>query len=460
MNTKNINHWFESIPEGAERILKHFNIEITPLISLIIALFLIVVIAIITHLIMHRLVSVIRAHLSQSSDEVWKKALVERYLFKRAAFTIQAIIIQIQAGLWLAPGTLPLLIISTASRLWIIVFSLLTLYSVIDTLRELAGVYPSTRNLPLRGISQGSKLLLALVAIVLAISTIIGKSPLYLFSGLGAMTAVLMLVFKDTIMGFVAGVQLFANRMLAVGDWLEMNKYGANGSVIEITLTSVKVQNWDNTITTIPTYALISDSFKNWQGMQESGGRRITKNILIDVSSVHFLSDEEIKHLRKISILTDYIDTRPIDTKHIGTKPIDTKSDENKSNKANQSPNQAPGQSPTQTKTDSINSHQLTNLGIFRVYLRKYLQNHPSIHKEMTLMARQLEPESKGIPIQIYAFSNTTEWLEYEQIQGDILDHVLAIVPEFGLRVFQLPTGYDMRIIGTTDHTGVMKIDT
>jgi miniconductance mechanosensitive channel len=454
MNTKNINHWLESIPEGAERILKHFNIEITPLISLIIALFLIVLIAIITHLIMHRLVSVIRAHLSQSSDEVWKKALVERYLFKRAAFTIQAIIIQIQAGLWLAPGTLPLLIISIASRLWIIAFSLLTLYSVIDTLRELAGVYPSTRNLPLRGISQGSKLLLALVAIVLAVSTIIGKSPLYLFSGLGAMTAVLMLVFKDTIMGFVAGVQLFANRMLAVGDWLEMNKYGADGSVIEITLTSVKVQNWDNTITTIPTYALISDSFKNWQGMQESGGRRIKKNILIDISSVHFLSDEEINHLRKFSILTNYIDTKSIDT-----KTIDTKSDENKNNKANLSPTQAPGQSPAQTTTDPINSQQLTNLGIFRIYLTKYLQTNPSIHKEMTLMVRQLEPESKGIPIQIYAFSNTTEWLEYEQIQGDILDHVLAIIPEFGLRIYQLPTGYDMRVIGTTDHTEVMEID-
>jgi miniconductance mechanosensitive channel len=258
------------------------------------------------------------------------------------------------------------------------------------------------------------------MAMVFVASTIIGKSPVILFSGLGAMTAVLMLIFKDPIMGLVGGIQLSANRMLSVGDWLEMPKYGANGDVIDVTLTSVKVQNWDKTITTIPTYALISDSFKNWRGMQESGGRRIMRNIRIDATSVRFLSEEQIAWLRKASLLTRYIDTRMEEINRYNAEQA-------------------------QDLTCPINGRRLTNLGTFRAYLDQYLRNHPGIHQGMTMMVRQLEPGADGVPIQIYAFANTTAWVEYEGIQSDIFDHVLAVVPQFGLRLHQTPTGHDIR---------------
>lgn len=394
------------------------------MISLIIALSLIIVIAVITHIFMHKGVRVLLEHLTKNSQEIWQKALFEGRLFQRAALTVQAFIIRIQAGLWLDDGTWSLLIISTAAHLWIILFSLLVLYSLLDTLLDLSRLYRATRDLPLRGIFQSVKLIAALVAILFAVSALIGKSPVILFSGLGAMTAVLMLVFKDPIMGLVGGIQLSANRMLSVGDWLEMPKYGADGDVIDITLTSVKVRNWDKTITTIPTYALIADSFKNWRGMQESGGRRIKRNIRIDVSSVHFLSENDIAGLRRADLLTGYIDNRLEEITQYNT-------------------------SRHQDLSCPLNGRRLTNLGTFRAYLTEYLRTHPFINPQMTLMVRQLEPGSNGIPLEIYAFTNTTAWVEYETIQSDIFDHVLAVVPEFGLRLHQLPTGHDMRSLVT-----------
>ncbi|MCA1792358.1 MAG: mechanosensitive ion channel family protein [Desulfotignum sp.] len=420
MNSDNLSEWLVSIPEGTEAVLNRLRIESSPMVSLLVALVLIVVIAIITHLILHKGLRVLLNHLAQKSQQVWKTALFEGHLFQRVAFTIQAFIIQIQAELWLNPGTFPLMIITNATRLWIILFSLLILYSVLDALLDLSRLYKSTRNMPLRGIFQSVKLIASIIAVVFGISTIIGKSPVILFSGLGAMTAVLILVFKDPIMGLVGGIQLSANRMLSVGDWLEMPKYGADGDVIDITLTSVKVQNWDKTITTIPTYALVADSFKNWRGMQQSGGRRIKRSIRIDVTSIHFLCEKELTHLRKTALLAEYIDARLDEiTRHNAQHHQDL--------------------------TCPTNGRRMTNLGTFRAYLTRYLNNHPCIRQDMTLMVRQLEPGSDGIPIQIYAFANTTAWVEYEGIQSDIFDHVMAVVPQFGLRLHQTPTGHDIR---------------
>jgi miniconductance mechanosensitive channel len=238
------------------------------------------------------------------------------------------------------------------------------------------------------------------------------------------MTAVLSLVFKDTILGFVAGIQLSANNMLSVGDWLEMPKFGADGDVIDISLTTVKIRNWDNTITTIPAYALISDSFKNWRGMSESGGRRIKRAVYIDATSVKFLSPDDIIRLRRAALLSDYIEK----------KIVEIEADNKQAGVDLSSP---------------VNGRRLTNLGTFRAYLRMYLQQHKSIHPNMTQIVRQLAPEAHGIPLEIYAFSNDTRWAYYEAIQSDIFDHIFAIVPEFGLRIYQTPSGYDVQQIGT-----------
>lgn len=255
---------------------------------------------------------------------------------------------------------------------------------------------------------------------IMIVSLLMGKSPLLLLSGLGAMTAVLMLVFKDPILGLVAGIQLSANDMLKIGDWLEMPKYGADGAVTDIGLTTVKVRNWDNTVTTIPTYALISDSFKNWRSMSESGGRRIKRSLNIDTGSVHFLSEEEQRRLQRNSLLHSYLNVKTQElSQHNQEIAVDLAS--------------------------PLNGRRLTNLGTLRAYLEAYLRAHPRIHQNMTLMVRQLAPTPEGLPLEIYAFTNTTVWAEYESIQADIFDHILAVIDEFGLRVHQTPTGNDLR---------------
>jgi len=262
------------------------------------------------------------------------------------------------------------------------------------------------KRLPIRGVIQSIKIVISIFITILTISLLVDRSPLLLLSGLGAMTAVLMLVFKDPLLGLVAGIQLSANKMLNVGDWLEMPKYGADGDVIDINLTTVKVQNWDKTITTIPTYALISDSFKNWQGMTESGSRRIKRSIYIDTTSVHFLTAKACDKLKKSQLIAPYIEekiaeiTRYNDSNHINFD-------------------------------DEINARRLTNLGTFRAYLEAYIRSNTQINKDMTLMVRQLSPTSNGLPLEIYAFTNTTQWVVYENIQADIFDHIFAIIPEF-----------------------------
>ncbi|KAA6345509.1 Miniconductance mechanosensitive channel YbdG [termite gut metagenome] len=270
----------------------------------------------------------------------------------------------------------------------------------------------SYRDRPLKGLLQTLQIILFIVGTIWIISILINESLVGLFAGLGAFAAILMLVFKDSIMGFVSGIQLSVNNMLRVGDWITMPKYGADGSVIEVTLNTVKIRNWDNTITTIPPYLLISDSFQNWRGMQESGGRRIKRSINIDMNTVGFCTSEMLDKYRKIHLLKDYIEeTEQIIYEHNEKNKID----------------------------DSIlvNGWQQTNLGVFRAYLNNYLKNHPQVNHDMTYMVRHLNPTEKGIPIELYFFSSTTNWILYENIQADIFDHILAIIPEFDLRVFQ-----------------------
>ena len=259
-----------------------------------------------------------------------------------------------------------------------------------------------------------------LVGGIVVVGELIGRDPLSLLAGLGASAAILMLVFKDSIMGFVSGVQLSANDMLKVGDWIEMPKYGANGTVIEVTLNTVKVRNWDNTITTIPPYLLVSDSFQNWRGMRESGGRRVKRSINIDMTSVRFCTPEMLAKYRKIQLLKDYVEqTEEVIEKYNVENGIDN--------------------------SILVNGRRQTNLGVFRAYLTAYLKSLPDVNQELTCMVRQLQPTDRGIPIELYFFCALKDWVPYEGVQADVFDHVLAIIPEFDLQVFQSPSGRDFQ---------------
>lgn len=380
--------------------------------------------SLVIHWLLHKVVmGLLRAN-AKSAEQLWKRSFYKNRLFTRVALTLQGLIIFMQARLWLDADDSALPVIAVITSLWVLLYGLLSVYSLLDTLEDISNTNPAGRRLPLRGIFQSIKLIGATVAIIFALALLIGKSPVILFSGLGAMTAILLLVFKDPILGLVAGIQLSANKMLAVGDWLEMPKYGADGEVTDINLTTVKVRNWDKTITTIPTYALIADSFKNWRGMAEAGGRRIKRAINIDATSVHFLSEEDVMRLRKAKLLTDYIEQKAKEITDYNTQhQVDT--------------------------SCPVNGRRLTNLGTFRAYLTAYIKANPHIHLGMTHMVRQLSPGAEGIPIEVYAFTNNTEWLAYENIQSDIFDHIFAVLAEFDLRIYQAPSGYDMRQIIT-----------
>ncbi|HEJ7829134.1 mechanosensitive ion channel [Serratia marcescens] len=402
------------------RWLEQFGLEFGGVMSLLMVLGLIVLISVAIHLVLHRVVLAALQRRGQQSQRVWQQAITQYKLFQRVALLLQGVIISIQATLWLQSGSQTQAVIVTAAQVWILAFTLLSLFSLLDTLLALLRQSPISNQLPLRGIFQGLKLVAAILIGIMIVSLLMGKSPLLLLSGLGAMTAVLMLVFKDPLLGLVAGIQLSANDMLKIGDWLEMPKYGADGAVTDIGLTTVKVRNWDNTVTTIPTYALISDSFKNWRSMSESGGRRIKRSLNIDTGSVHFLSEEEQRRLQRNPLLHSYLNDKTQElSRHNQEIAIDLAS--------------------------PLNGRRLTNLGTLRAYLEAYLRAHPRIHQNMTLMVRQLAPTPEGLPLEIYAFTNTTVWAEYESIQADIFDHILAVIDEFGLRVHQTPTGNDLR---------------
>ncbi|WP_441257270.1 mechanosensitive ion channel family protein [Vibrio sp. Vf1514] len=411
--------------QSLETWLGQFGIEMSQFMKLSEALGLIVLIAVAVHIVLHRGVVAWLKRRAEKSDAVWRHALFAGKLFSRIALVIQGLLIGVQTNLWLAPESVIRDWILTLVALWIVLFALLALYSLLDVADTLLSRTPLGRNMPIRGIVQSLKIVFFVIAALLTTSILVGKSPVILLSGLGALTAVIMLVFKDPILGLVAGIQLSANKMLSVGDWLEMPKYGADGDVIDISLTTVKVQNWDKTITTIPTYALISDSFKNWKGMQDSGGRRIKRSVLIDATSVHFLSQQDIEYLTRAKLLEPYIKTKLEEiTQHNHSQQFDEEC--------------------------LINGRRLTNLGSFRAYLERYLRAHPDIHQGMTLMVRQLAPTHEGISLELYCFTNTTAWVDYERIQSDIFDHLYAVLPDFGLRAAQAPTGHDFRHLHVT----------
>ncbi|WP_149196387.1 mechanosensitive ion channel family protein [Luteimonas suaedae] len=358
--------------------------------------------------------------LVQASPMHWDDALLASGVLSRLAHVVPALVISF--GIAAVPD-LPeaaVLVVRNVARAYVVLTVALALGNLFNALGDLyARDAARARSRPIKGYLQVAKLVVFLIAAVLAIAALIDRSPLILLSGLGAMTAVLLLVFKDTILSLVASVQLSGNDMLRVGDWIEMPELGADGDVIDIALNTVKVQNWDKTVTTIPTYRLISDSFKNWRGMEESGGRRIKRALLIDQSSVRFLEPQERDALRRIALIDGYLDAKKRELEEWNAQL------------------ESAGKDP-------VNTRRVTNIGTFRAYVEAYLRAHPQIRQDMTLMVRQLEPGATGVPLQVYCFTATTAWTVYEGIQSDIFDHLLAVLPEFGLRLFQAPGGADV----------------
>ncbi|WP_374603411.1 mechanosensitive ion channel family protein [Arenimonas sp.] len=355
----------------------------------------------------------------EASSVKWDDALLARGVISRLAHAVPAIVIYLGVPLvpHLPEGAVE--VVRNVAAAYVVLTAAQALSAFLASLQD---IYESSdperaRSRPIKGYLQVAKIVLFVLAVVLIVAVLVDKSPLLLLSGFGAMTAVLMLVFKDTILSLVASVQIQSNDMVRVGDWIEMPKYGADGDVIDVALHTVKVQNWDKTITTIPTHTLIADSFKNWRGMSESGGRRIKRALPIDQGTVRYLADEEREALSRFVLLQPYLEKKASELAEWNA--------------------QRQGKAP-------VNLRRLTNLGTFRAYARAYLQAHKGIRDDMTLLVRQLDPGPQGLPIEIYCFTATTAWNDYEDIQSDIFDHLLAILPEFGLRAFQSPSGADL----------------
>jgi miniconductance mechanosensitive channel len=361
--------------------------------------------------------------IARRTKSLWDDVLLEKKVFNRMAFLLPGILVY-----QFAPATLeefPGLVFSVvkATNLYIVFVVLLIINSFFNAVYAIYEDTEFARLHPIKGYIQVAKMIVFVVGGILILSYLFNQTPVYLLGGLGAFSAVMLLIFKDPILGLVGGIQLSANDMVRKGDWINMPKFSADGTVVEISLTTVKVQNWDNTITTLPTYSLVSDAFQNYRGMQESGGRRLKRSINFNMQSVKFCTPEMLERFRKIRILRNYIDQKEAEL--------------NIYNSENNIDDEV-----------LINGKRQTNLGVFRAYLQAYLQNHPMIHQEMTLLVRQLQSTDLGIPIEIYVFSKATEWAAFENLQSDIFDHILAIIPLFDLQVFQSPTGDDFRKLG------------
>jgi miniconductance mechanosensitive channel len=375
----------------------------------------ILVLAWIANWVVKRILLAAVAFLVRESRTKWDDILLERKVFQHLSHLAPALVIYYCAYMFPKVSD----IIQHLSMAYMMITGFLVVNALLNSLDDIYQSFDVSRQRPIKGYLQVVKIIVFVFVSVIVISMLMGRSPWIILSGMGAMTAVLILVFKDSILGLVASLQLSMNDMVRIGDWIEMPKYGADGDVIDITLHTVRVQNFDKTIVTIPAYSLISDAFRNWRGMQESSGRRIKRAINIDMQSIRFCTLEELDQYEKIEYLHDYITTRRREVEEYNREhEVDT--------------------------SVPINGRKLTNIGTFRAYIVGYLRHHPKIQQDMTFLIRQLAPGEHGLPLQIYVFSNDQVWANYEAIQADIFDHILAVVPVFGLRVYQLPSGHDI----------------
>ncbi|HOU39243.1 MAG TPA: mechanosensitive ion channel family protein [Treponemataceae bacterium] len=391
-----------------------------PAISILVSLAVLVLLALLVRLAGKLVNTFIVAKAIRRSRTTWDDILMDHGIFSRAAGIVTVLVLMTLYPVFITETHV---LVSLGSRIllaWLILLVMRLVARLLDATNE---IYKEAspeiaKRKPVKGYLQMVKIFLYIVGGILVVTGILNVSPVGILSGFGAMSAVLMLVFKDSIMGFVASLQLTGNDLVRIGDWIEMPKYGADGDVIDITLQTIQVRNWDMTITSIPIYALISDSFKNWRGMSEAGGRRARRTVFLDMKAVRFLRDEELDRLQKLPLLAEYLTAKRAEIAEHNTR-LGTADD------------------------DIVSPRHLTNLGTFRAYVLAYLRAHPMVSKELTCMVRYLETTAKGIPMELYFFSTDKAWVNYEAIQSDIIDHILSVMGAFGLRVFQDLSGAD-----------------
>ena len=411
-----------SLTARAESWLLEFGLDstlatITARVAIIVA---IAALALLANFVARKLISTAVHQIVRRTRSRWDDIVYDRGVLNRLSRIAPALVIYFLNPLAVPEVEWLTVAIQRGAIAYMIAVTVLVLDAVLESANDIYVMsFERARQRPIKGYVQLVKIFVYIVGLILIITTILDVSPLGILSGLGALSAVLLLVFRDSILGFVSSLQLAGNNMIHIGDWIEMPKYGADGDVIDITLQSVKVQNWDKTITTIPIYALISDSFRNWRGMSESGGRRIKRAISIDMRSVKFCTPEMLERFTRYTLIRDYVNERRAE--------IDRHNEEHGFDEA-----------------DLVSGRRMTNLGTFRAYIAAYLRAHPKIHQEMTFLVRHLPPGPTGLPLEIYVFSSDQAWANYEGIQADIFDHLLAVLHEFELRVFQEPSGYDL----------------
>jgi miniconductance mechanosensitive channel len=352
----------------------------------------------------------------------WDDQLIAHKVLDRATHLLPAVIFAFGLPLVLAADHELFGLLTRLNNIYFILAGFLVFDALLNAGMDIYRASPARQQLPIRGLVQAVKLIVFLLCFILILAQLANRSPLFFISGLGAVTAILLLIFKDSILGLVAGVQITTMDLVRQGDWIEMPKHGADGDVIDVSLTTVRVQNWDKTISTIPAYELVSSSFRNWRGMSESGGRRIMRAIPIDINTIRFIDEALLEQLKSIRLLRPYLEEKVREIEDHNRQHI----------------------SADELKV-LANGRRLTNIGTFRAYCIAYLRQHPGIHQELTFLIRQLAPTAEGLPLQIYVFTNDTAWGAYESIQADIFDHLLAVLPEFGLRPFQAPAGRDLQ---------------
>ncbi|SDL41083.1 miniconductance mechanosensitive channel [Geoalkalibacter ferrihydriticus] len=363
--------------------------------------------------------------LVERSPVKWDNLLAQRRVFDRAAHLAPAVVLALGLPLVLDESVEIFRFITRLNNVYFVFVGYWVFEALLNVGMDIYLTSPTRQHLPIRGLAQAIKLVVFLLCLILALSQIADRSPVYFISGLGAITAILLFIFKDPLLGLVAGVQITTMDLVRTGDWIEMAKHGADGDVIDVSLTTVRVQNWDRTITAIPAYELVSSSFKNWRGMSESGGRRIKRAISLDINTVRFVDDTLLERFMGIRLLRPYLEQKVREIEEHNRQHV------------------------TDAEFSVLaNGRRLTNIGTFRAYCVAYLRNHPHIHPNLTFLVRQLAPTAEGLPLEIYVFVNDTRWVYYEGVQSDIFDHLLSVLPEFGLRAFQSPSGRDVREIG------------
>ena len=413
-------------------VFTHFNERISEMLASIdteayIGLLILFSVSTFIHVVIRVWVIKLLKRLDEKTETEWYASVLRHKLPQRALMLIPLMVLFI--GIELIPGlpegfsgfitrlTAALMILVAARVIDAFLSSAHTLYLML----------PKANMRPIKTYIQLGKVIVYLFSIIFIIASLSDQSPWYFLSGIGAITAILLLVFRDTLLSLVASVQLTNNDLIRIGDWIEMPNFGADGDVVDISLNTVKVQNFDKTITLIPTHKFLEHSFRNWRGMSEAGGRRIMRSLNIDISTIRFLTMKEIERLKQTHLLCDYIDAKIKDISAYNEKYL------------------------KDNPSILTNSRWLTNVGTFRAYIIEYLKKHPQAKKDLLMLVRQLEPTDRGLPLQIYVFTNTTVWAEYEGIQADIFDHLLAVMPEFGLKVYQQPSGQDLAGLKVTD---------